>query len=41
MALNKNIKAFVVFVSFLKLKINIHLARKAQIALLLAKKSLF
>ena len=38
MALNENIKTFVIHVSFLKSKIIIHLARKAQMALLLAKK---
>ena len=40
MALNKNIKAFVLHISFLRLrsKMKIHLARKVQITLLLAKK---
>ena len=37
-ALDENIKAFVVHVSSLGLRINIHPARKAQLALLLAKK---
>ena len=36
--LNENIKAFVVYVSSLELKMIIHQARKAQLALLLAKK---
>ena len=36
--LDKSIKAFVMHISSLKLRITIHLARKAQIALLLAKK---
>ena len=35
--MDKNIKAFVVHISSLEPKITIHLARKAQIALLLAK----
>ena len=40
MALKENIKVFIVYVSFLSLrsKTTIHLTRKAQIALLLAKK---
>ena len=38
MALNKNIKAFVMYVSFLELKMTIYPARKAQLALLLAEK---
>ena len=39
MALDKNIKAFVVYVSFvsLQLRLIIHLAKGVQIALLLAK----
>ena len=37
-ALNNNIKAFMVYISSLGLKIIIHLARKAQVALLLVKK---
>ena len=36
-ALNENIEAFVVHVSFLELRITIHPAREAQLALLLAK----
>ena len=40
MALDENIKAFVLHMSFLSLrsKMTIHLAREVQIALLLAKK---
>ena len=38
MVLDKKIKAFVIYVSSLKLRITIHLARKTQITLLLAKK---
>ena len=37
MALNENVEAFVVHISFLGLKITIHPAREAQLALLLAK----
>ena len=39
-ALDKNIKVFVIYVSFLnlRLKITVQLARKVQIALLLSKK---
>ena len=36
--MNKNIEAFVVYLSFLRLKITIYLPKKAHIALLLAKK---
>ena len=38
MALDENIKAFVVHVASLTLKMTIHLAKEAQLALLLAKK---
>ena len=38
MALDENIKSFVLHISSLRLKINIYIARKAQMALLLAKK---
>ena len=38
MALNENIKAFVMHISSIGSKITIHLVRKAQMALLLAKK---
>ena len=37
-ALNENIEAFVVHISFLELRMTIYPARKAQLALLLAKK---
>ena len=36
--LNENIEAFVVYVSFLELRIIIHLAKKTQMALLLVEK---
>ena len=36
-ALNENFEAFVMHVSFLRLRMSIHLARKAQLALLLIK----
>ena len=39
MALDENIKAFVMYISFLGLKIPIHPMKKAQMALLLGKKS--
>ena len=39
--LNENIEAFIVYVSFQKSRMTIHPARKAQITLLLVKKSLF
>ena len=38
MALDENIEAFVVYVSSLELKMAIYLAKKAQLALLFAKK---
>ena len=38
MALDENVKAFVVYVNFLKLKMTIQLARKAQLILLLVEK---
>ena len=38
MALDENIKAFVVHVSFIKAKMIIYSAKKAQMALLLAEK---
>ena len=37
-ALDKNIEAFMVYVSSLKLRMSIHIAREAQLALLLTKK---
>ena len=36
--MDENIEAFVVYVNSLRLKMTIHLAKKVQIALLLAKK---